>query len=192
MTNNDFIEIYPNAVSHENCEEFIRYFNHLRNDTILVDSGWTDTQKGTDREDESINLSAYHFKMRLVYDDFMSSYLNVTDQCIKKYLEKYGVLSENKLMMKDVKIQRTSVGGGFHKWHYEANPLEYTDRVLVTQLYLNDNFDGGETEFLYLHKRIKPEKGSVIIYPAGFTHTHRGNPPLTGEKYIITGWINMC
>ena len=24
-----------------------------------------------------------------------------------------------------------------------------------------------------------------------FTHTHRGNPPLTADKYIITTWVEF-
>ena len=33
--------------------------------------------------------------------------------------------------------------------------------------------------------------GSICLFPASFTHLHRGNPPLTGEKYIITGWLHL-
>ena len=58
-------------------------------------------------------------------------------------------------------------------------------------LYLNDIEEGGETEFLYYSKRIKAEKGKLIMWPAGFTHTHRGNPPLTDVKYILTGWLEF-
>jgi hypothetical protein len=54
---------------------------------------------------------------------------------------------------------------------------------------LNDNFEAGETEFLYQQYRYKPKMGDVIIFPAAFTHTHRGNPPIGGTKYIITGWL---
>ena len=56
-------------------------------------------------------------------------------------------------------------------------------------MYLNTVEEGGETEFLYLAKRFKPVRGRVLIWPAGFTHVHRGNPPLTGEKYIATSWL---
>ena len=39
------------------------------------------------------------------------------------------------------------------------------------------------------HRRVQPKKGLLLIWPAYFTHKHRGNPPLKGEKYIATGWI---
>ena len=65
-----------------------------------------------------------------------------------------------------------------------------TRRVLVNMMYLNDVDEGGETEFLYQSMRVQPKKGRVVIWPAGFTHTHRGNPPLAGEKYIATAWYS--
>ena len=58
-------------------------------------------------------------------------------------------------------------------------------------IYLNDVEEGGETEFLYQPKRIKAEKGKIVIFPADFMHTHRGNPPISNEKYVLTGWFNI-
>jgi len=29
----------------------------------------------------------------------------------------------------------------------------------------------------------------MLVWPSQFTHIHRGNPPLSNDKYIITGWI---
>ena len=60
--------------------------------------------------------------------------------------------------------------------------------VINYMLYLNDIDEGGETEFLYQGKKLKPEQGKVVIFPCGFTFPHRGNPIYKGEKYIITGW----
>ena len=56
------------------------------------------------------------------------------------------------------------------------------------QIYLNEDFEGGETEFLYFNKRIKPKQGRLVIFPAAFTHTHRGNPPIGGTKYLASTW----
>ena len=55
-------------------------------------------------------------------------------------------------------------------------------------LYLNDIEEGGETEFLDQNRRIKAQKGTMVIFPAAWTHVHRGNPPLNKDKYIGTGW----
>ena len=56
------------------------------------------------------------------------------------------------------------------------------------QLYLNDDFEGGETEFLYQNRREEAKQGDVLIFPCYFTHTHRGNPPIGGTKYTATSW----
>ena len=55
-------------------------------------------------------------------------------------------------------------------------------------IYLNDIEEGGETEFLYQQKKIKPRRGMGAIWPGSFTHLHRGNPPMS-TKYTLTGWF---
>ena len=63
-------------------------------------------------------------------------------------------------------------------------------RVLAYSIYLNDVEEGGETEFLYQSVRVKPVKGRMVIWPAYFPFVHRGNPPLKGEKYLLTSWLS--
>jgi hypothetical protein len=85
--------------------------------------------------------------------------------------------------------------GGYPYWHCELYPKpgdaqsETLHRTLLWTIYLNDGFDEGETEFLYQHRKITPKTGSLLIAPAAFTHTHRGNMPKRGNKYIATSWI---
>ena len=107
---------------------------------------------------------------------------------VNSYLDEYSILSRKKFLIYDVKVKKIPDGGGFHAWHYEANNFVYASRVFVVQLFLNDIQEGGETEFLYIGKRIKSKAGRLIIYPAGFTHTHRGNPPLGQTKYLCSSW----
>ena len=83
--------------------------------------------------------------------------------------------------------------GGYPYWHSEISPkageIDNLHRVLLWTIYLNDAFEEGETEFLFQGRRIAPRTGSLLIAPAGFTHTHRGNMPKGGNKYIATSWI---
>ena len=83
--------------------------------------------------------------------------------------------------------------GGYPYWHCEQYPkLDRGDalhRALLWTVYLNDGFEDGETEFLYQDRKIKPQAGQLLIAPGGFTHTHRGNRPRGGNKYIATSWF---
>lgn len=83
--------------------------------------------------------------------------------------------------------------GGYHHWHSEVYPqnasCETLHRVLLFQFYLNDVAQGGETEFLYQGRKIEARQGRLIIAPAGFTHTHKGHVPVSGDKVIATSWI---
>lgn len=93
-----------------------------------------------------------------------------------------------------INLQRYSADrGGYPYWHCELYPrdanAETLHRHLLWTMYLNDGFEEGETEFLYQRRRITPRAGSLLIAPAAFTHTHRGNRPRGGDKFIATSWI---
>ena len=70
--------------------------------------------------------------------------------------------------------------------------LACAGRMLVWTIYLNDVLEGGETEFLYHSERHKAEEGKIVIFPANYMCAHRGNPPLSNTKYILTGWYSQC
>jgi len=94
----------------------------------------------------------------------------------------------------EINLQRYSDGrGGYPYWHCELFPRdahgETLHRHLLWTVYLNDGFADGETEFLYQQRRITPKTGALLIAPAAFTHTHRGNRPRGGDKVIATSWI---
>ena len=91
-----------------------------------------------------------------------------------------------------LKIQKTLPTEGYHVWHVEHNANDGMEkRALAYGIYLNDVKDGGETEFLNFSTRVKPKKGRIVIWPAAFPYVHRGNPPLSGEKYLLTSWMDL-
>ena len=94
------------------------------------------------------------------------------------------------LHISGMKMQKTPIGGGYHEWHFEQGDGYSSSRALAWMIYLNAVENGGNTEFLYQQVQEKPEAGKFVIWPAGYTHPHRGNPPYSNTKYIVTGWLN--
>ena len=134
------------------------------------------------------NHSFSSFNDNSVIDIFASG----LQKCFDEYTEKYDILKDNDLRSTIMKFQKTSPGGGYHVWHPEQGNGDSSARCLVYSAYLNNVEAAGETEFLYQRIRIPPKENTMIIWPASFTHTHRGNV-VHGEKskYIITGWFYL-
>lgn len=95
-----------------------------------------------------------------------------------------------------INLQRYRAGeGGYFHWHSEhyphpSDPHQLSlHRVLLWMFYLNDVEEGGETEFFYQQQKVRPTQGTMVIAPAAFTHTHRGNQPVSNDKYIFTSWL---
>jgi hypothetical protein len=127
-----------------------------------------------------------------------------TGELVSLDAEAIRVMPEDRLQQLMVKIFRPGTiniqkyiadQGGYPYWHCELYPKigdrfgETLHRILLWSVYLNDGFAVGETEFLYQQRKIVPQTGTLLIAPAGFTHTHRGNRPIGGNKYIATSWI---
>lgn len=85
--------------------------------------------------------------------------------------------------------------GGFFHWHSEIAPsptgTAALHRILFAIYYLNDVEVGGETEFAAQGHRVSPRTGRLLLAPAGFTHTHRGQTPKSSDKWIITTWVSF-
>ena len=85
-------------------------------------------------------------------------------------------------------IQHYKPGEGYYAWHTERT-CQKQNREYVFMTYLNDVPDGG-TEFYYQEITAEAKKGKTLIWPAHYTHIHRGQISKTSEKYIATGWLS--
>ena len=178
----DLIRRYSGAFTREDCLKIIEGIKFFESNHLL----FYEKEDLTKVDNKTVNITHD-------YDFSMSSRLSEEifpkfKPCVDEYLTAFSILGQRRFLMHDIKLKEIPAGGGFHNWHYETAGLEVAARQFVVQLYLNDDFDGGETEFLYQQRREEAVTGDVIIFPASFTHTHRGNPPLGGTKYIATSW----
>lgn len=189
--NEDFIRVYPGLVSPETCKETIEVF-----ESIVGDPKYSQIVYNNAKQFENSNLGRKDLAIFLENPAFnqgslVTKFLYYLQDCVMDYIAEFGQLKYIQLTNRaEIKVQRTMPMGGYHVWHYENgdDPSCYA-RELVWMIYLNDMPDGeAETEFLYQKKRIKPSQGTVLIWPAGLTHVHRGLTVYSQPKYIATGW----
>ncbi len=193
------IRIYDNWMSEKDCKMFIQVYKNLEK------AGFTGKRRNYDprnkesvAEDEQVALHESIYQHGNDHEipegahlskTFIESYFKGPHE---DYLKNFSVLKNYDFhTIKYLKIQKTLPGEGYHSWHSEDGSKKWFQRLFAFTLYLNDVREGGETEFLYMSKRIKAKTGRLAIFPASFEYTHRGNPPISNEKYILTGWVEF-
>lgn len=112
--------------------------------------------------------------------------------------QQLGMLISNIYQLEPINLQKYQPKvGGYPYLHSEHFPhpndpqQRSLHRVLLWLIYLNDVEEGGETEFVYQNAKIKPKTGNLIFSPCGFTHTHCGHTPISGEKYVLASWVGF-
>ena len=189
----DFIGIYKGVYPEGYCQHLINEFERL-----MKFGAGSDRQKGEGapkhrKNDMQLGLNfGVHTAASFNDQSPERMFFDGLQQCYEDYTEQFSVLKEGKITGTAMKMQRTSPGGGYHVWHGEQGNGAHAERVLAYMLYLNTlgKLDGGETEFLYQRTRIHPEENTMVVWPAAFTHAHRGNTVLGNQsKYIVTGWF---
>ena len=190
VTINNFVGIFENAFSKEYCENLIKSYD------TAIEAGYGRTRQ--DEEDFS-KLQKADTQLHNQLDNIQIPITNIAafnevfwEKCYSIYQKEFPALKDSGVHRNySFKMQRTNLCEGYHIWHYESANREMSHRLLAWMVYLNDVEEGGETEFLHQSMRIKPKQGTLVIWPAAFTHTHRGNPPLSNVKYVVTGWTEF-
>jgi hypothetical protein len=163
----NFIGVYDNYITKEECDKAIKLYedqNKFNNTINRISAEKSSILKKQDQQ-------------------FFGFYIENTGAN-----DAYGI----PFHFTCLKLQKTLPTEGYHVWHIEhGKGHSYSNRAFVFSVYLNDVEEGGETEFLHFSKRIKPKTGRIVIWPAAFPYVHRGNPPLSGKKYILTSWMML-
>ncbi len=129
--------------------------------------------------------------------DLFTTYVTHLSNMYELYKEQYPYLNE---IMKSklfsfpdgdpaIQLQRYSPGKFYSKLHCENPGVFYLDRNLAFMTYLNDIENGGGTEFPYQQVSTNAECGLTLIWPAYWTHPHRGILAKNTNKFILTGWF---
>ena len=205
----DHIGVFENFVKWEFCDSLCEVFEYWYNKKHFVGECSEHTVTTIGKNDFTIDhfndgesqfpkggMGRKDHQLYLeVCDTTMTAQVNqAIGQAFELYVQKYKGLVDScdPISSWTCKLQRTDPGGGYHVWHCENGNFLYRDRVLTWMIYLNDipPENGGGTDFYHQATTFHPKKGTIVLWPATYTHMHRG-AFLTGDKskYIATGWF---
>tara|TARA_B110000908_G_scaffold121950_1_gene143032 strand:+ start:219 stop:785 length:567 start_codon:yes stop_codon:yes gene_type:complete len=124
-----------------------------------------------------------------IKDNYIAA-VNAAFGAYKKEYEWSNIMTTEWSFFPPFNLQKYLPGDAYNPMHIEeGGPREgKIQRKFAFTTYLNDIEEGGETEFLLQGIKVKPRKGLTVIWPAGWTHPHRGIPAPNETKYIATGW----
>ena len=186
------VGIFEHFLSDDECDSFIELYKNRDKKGLSYNRQDSENADALNKTDTSLSVSLSDVLGNEKIDKLNNEFTNnIWDNGVNKYGKYYPSLLQTDKKMWGYKIQKTLAGEGYHVWHCEDLGPNNTTRILAYIIFLNDDFTGGETEFLHKNMRVTPKKGTLAIFPANYTHVHRGNPPLTGVKYIMTSWVHL-
>ena len=174
-----WIKTYPKIFSKEECAGLIEWFEILDESKQLVH-----TKLEGHREFDEVNLNDFReqtLKMQLdVYKRF--------DDILERYKQDVKIHKKalpEKSAWEELRIKRYRSGVGNFLDHVDVGDSISARRFLVFFVYLNDVAEGGGTEFPDLDLTISPKCGTILVFPSTWTFLHRGNIPISNDKYIL-------
>ena len=170
-----FIGIYPDAVDLKLCEKLISVLDNTNYATLVNDN--------SQRTDIQVVLES-------VYPTTASELLGVVNSCLMEhYIPKIiPFLADRTFLSSITLLQKTEPYGGFHNFHCEDTSWNCHLRTMAWMVYLNTVTDEGGTYFSNYDYKIDAVEGRLVIWPAYWTHVHRGVISKSQTKYIATGW----
>ena len=179
-----YIKTYPKIFSKQECDGFIDYFELQDKNNNL-----THTELEGHRHFDEINLNNFPketYETQLaIYDRFK--------YVLQQYKEETGLHEHawpENFRFEEIRLKRYAVDRGNFLDHVDVGSLDSAMRFLVLFVYLNNVEEGGETEFPDLDLTISPECGTMLLFPSTWTYLHRGNTPISNDKYILGSYLH--
>lgn len=182
-----FIDEFPNVLSPKTCNEIISRFER---DTNLQMPGTMAAPDGKDIITKQKICDEIMVSVAPGWEDIDKIICGTISPIISELAKRYPGFSKLGIY-KDYgyKLKKYKKGEGFYDYHLDGTAEK--PPYLGLLWYLNTVDEGGETAFYEQGIKVKPEQGKVVTFPACWTHMHKGNMPISGDKFIIASWLGL-
>lgn len=179
-----YIRLYNNIIPDGECDELIKYYNNNTN-VSQFDFEW--------RRCGCLSLYPNSFD-QILYK--IRDYINLAFERYKSDINDIGGTGTlnfcNTLEIPNMLCYKhDTINPNKFNIHSDSWSTESAARQISVIIYLNDVEEGGETVFVYDNKKIKPTRGTILLFPSNFCYTHEAYRPISNDKYIIVSWIHF-
>lgn len=184
---NSFICVEDNALPERLCDEIVSLFDRSQSklEGRVIDERGGHVVNRKAKMSMDLDLSG---EVGLESGIDQELY-RLVGRAFNTYVDMFGVLKAFSVYDTGYFLTRYSKGEGFYDWHIDAGNDATINRLFSCLIYLNTVNDGGQTEFFYQKTNVKPMKGRLILFPASWTHLHKGSVPVSEDKYIMTTFL---
>ena len=178
----DLIHVYENALEPEICDFLISMFEENIDEHELV------------KDDGKPNFTQFNFTEHRELTEQINQVHNHIIKNIFYHRDSYYEFIDKRVFPEEHALEQFRIKkynpGGEDRFDTHVDVFNYASsrRFLSFMWYLNDVEDGGNTVFK--DKIIKPRKGNLLMFPPLWMYPHRGEPPISGPKYIMSAYLH--
>jgi hypothetical protein len=117
----------------------------------------------------------------------LSTIDDIFNMCVEDYSKHVDM--DLGYLPNEITIRKYNPGGQMGP-HIDCEDNDDESRLTASMvLYLNDDFEGGEVEFPQQGIRLKPEPGSLLIFPSTKPYYHASSTIISGNKYMCPNFM---
>jgi hypothetical protein len=178
----DLVHVYDDVLDSQTCQKLIDFYesNEELHEKISNNGTPNFTQINlTENHKQSDEIKSIHnlliskvFEYKKLYYDFIDARCFPNEHAFEQFrIKKYNLGGEDRF-----------------DTHVDVKDYASARRFLSFFWYLNEVDEGGET--IFADKIIKPKTGKLVVFPPLWMYPHRGAPPTSNPKYIMSTYLH--
>jgi hypothetical protein len=179
---NDLIKVYDNVLPINVCQSLIDFYEKNLDKVENIDE---DKRPSFSQ----INLTEFHNQDEETtkMHNYVISRVLDHKKIYYEYVDSRAFPKENAFEQVRIKKYRNN-GEDLFDSHVDVKTYSSARRYLSFLFYLNDVDEGGET--IFTDMKIKSKAGRLLVFPPLWMYPHKGCPPISNEKYIMSTYLH--
>ena len=180
----EFVHIYENSLYLDICNKLIEIYENT------ISLGKHENIKNNYKP----NFTQFNLTENCKINDEVNSIHNHVIKKTLEYRNKYYEYMDSRVFPESHAFEQFRIkkyepnGEDMFDTHVDVQDYSSARRYLSFFWYLNDVDIGGNTVFNDVV--ISPRSGKLVVFPPLWLFPHRGEPPISGPKYLLSTYLH--